>query len=134
VKERHSLLKLAAIASSVLLVGAFVSFRAGAFQGLIGTTSTKPAETESNSSADPAPAAQSTPSAVEPSRMMPGSKSMKITIVPPATSAPTTAPPAAPPSAAPQQRIITDFDILPSSKSIAPLIPPPAPAASQGSK
>jgi hypothetical protein len=103
VKQPHALLKLAAVVSSVLLVGGFVSYRAGAFTGLM-ETGEQPAEPAS--SPDPE------------KNLMGGSKSKTISFEPPAAQQP-------PPGTGPRSPTI-----MSGSKSIAPVIVP-LPANSQ---
>jgi hypothetical protein len=118
VKNANVLLKLAAVASSVVLVGGFVSYRAGALNWLM-ASEVPPAQVDENSPADQPPSAESplaTPA------IMSGSKS-GIYIVPAAPAAkdgPTAPSPAAPPT------------IMPGSKSVAPLIPPKSPPPASG--
>lgn len=86
-RQPHPLLRLAAVASSILLLGAFVSYRAGAVNWFTGTA----AGPEQSAAPEP-------PTPVKPETPPGGEK---------------------PPT------------LLPGSKSIAPLIPPPAPPAQQ---
>ncbi len=97
-KSPNSLLKVATVVSSVLLVGGFVSYRAGAFDWLTGTGA-RPANSESSPALDPS--------------LLSGSKSDLIFREPANSQQP---PPAAQPAPA----------IMSGSKSLAPAIFPPA--------
>jgi hypothetical protein len=74
VKQPHPLLKLAAVVCSVLLAGGFVSYRAGAFHWLLGT-SARPADSGSS----PAPEESLSDGATEPApTIMYSTKSMPL--------------------------------------------------------
>jgi hypothetical protein len=108
VKHANVVLKLAAVASSIVLVGGFVSYRAGALNWLVAYEA--PTRVEDKSPADPPQADGTSTNPV----IMSGSKS-GIYIVPASPAAkdgPAAAPAAPPPT------------IMPGSKSVAPLIPP----------
>jgi hypothetical protein len=124
VKRPHAALKLAAVASSVVLVAGFVSYRAGAFEWLskpdVQSTG-DPGETILPSSkvsqiAQPkdVPAGQT---GTDPA-MMSGSKSI-IFVVPPSSPQPGGSTAGSPPP------------IMGGSKSLAPVIPPASPPPSQ---
>ncbi len=85
-KPRSALVKLAAVASSLLLVGGFISYRAGAFDALL-KPSPQPAEPESTPVSDPTIMYSSksgtivTPGTIKQSKeatLLPGSKSISI--------------------------------------------------------
>jgi len=110
--NRITILKVAAIVFAVVLVGGFVSYRAGAFDKYF-----SPPPTPEPLQPAPEPTEEPTPTAISPSDMdailMSTSKSAGVLIPPPKKSPPTetTKPPA---------------QIMPGSKSLAPLIPPKA--------
>jgi hypothetical protein len=121
---KNSLLKLATVVSSVLLLSGFVCYRAGAFHWLIGA-SARPADSVSSPTVGQSPAAPGEAAGT----IMPGSKSMVISdfssfAVPVPSSGPEAQPavpsqqPVAPPAPAPV--------ILPGSKDMVPLIVPPS--------
>jgi hypothetical protein len=114
VKRPHTTLKLAAVASSVVLVAGFVSYRAGAFDGA-GRPDSSAVESEPN----PTEAADQAPVEGAPSEaMMSGSKSI-IFVVPPSSPSPGGSTAGRPPA------------IMSGSKSVAPLIPPAGPPPAQ---
>lgn len=116
-KRPNAVLKLAAVASSAVLVAGFVSYRAGAFDWVRSTN--PPAVgpgpgTEGNSPDGTAP---QSPDPVVTNVMLSGSKSGIYVVPPGATASGGSTAGASPP-------------IMPGSKSIAPLIPPaPSPPA-----
>jgi hypothetical protein len=113
---KKTILKLAVIASSVLLAAGFISYRAGAFGWLT------PATVQPVDSGTEAPSGT-----VEPlPTVMSGSKASFPSAIPPASTLPTL-----------ERRPV----IMSGSKSLAPLVPPssgkpntPAPADSQAAK
>jgi hypothetical protein len=113
--KRIMFLKIAAVLSAIVLVGGLVSYRAGAFDKLFSPPETPP---EQQTEPEPTPEPETPPSAQSDldALLMSTSKSAGV-LIPPKKSAPkseTTAPPK-------QQ-------IMPGSKSLAPLIPPKSPA------
>jgi hypothetical protein len=134
VKQSKPLLEVAVVLSSVLLVGAFVCYRAGAFNRFLASTqaSAQPADSENNSTLEEAlfgssksdrilrPPASQTPAGTtqQDPAIMYSSKSM-ILSGPPSAGTKSAPPPAAGTTpAAPT--------ILPGSKS-SPLVPLPGP-------
>ena len=130
-KQPSSLLKLAAVASSVLLVSAFVSYRAGAINWFVKgsdrpTKVGDPNELNVLTIEDPASLF-----------LMSGSKSDRIVVPEPKA-------PGNLPTANPQQPLDATTPILPGSKSFAPIIgvpglvpadaPPSSPPASAPAK
>jgi hypothetical protein len=111
VNNTRIFLKLAAAASSVVLVTGLVSYRAGALNWLM-PSEAPTADVETSPPVDPPPYDPATTSPF----LMSGSKSaiMVVPVAPAAKEGPAVASPAPP-------------AIMPSSKSIAPLIPPKAP-------
>lgn len=116
-KQPHPLLKIAAVASSVLLVGGFVSYRAGAINWLV---ETNPAPANSDSQSDDI--LVSVPEGSSGSlRFMVGSKSDAGLIrLPPQSQTPAAQP--QPPSA---ETTPSKPTLLPGSKSAAIVVPTP---------
>jgi hypothetical protein len=115
-----ALVKAAAVGCSVLLAAGFVSYRAGAFDSFL-----RPARAPVEP--DPAPAVEGTPAGQpapetlpDPPAMLSSSKSIILAPAPKSSPGGPAAPPAQP---APP--------IIGGSKSLAPLIPPAPPPASQ---
>src|SRR5262249_19185761 len=141
--QPHFLLKIAAVTSSVLLVGGFIAYRAGAFDRLMGSGTTDPAPAAMGGSkskvliTEPAPAdtpekqpsAPATQLSEEEKRRMLMDSSKSIILSDSVSRTPSTTNPTAgqqPPSDTKQ----SPPTIMPSSKSAFPLIPvPSAPAA-----
>jgi hypothetical protein len=122
VKRPNAILKLAAVASSAVLVAGFVSYRAGAFDwaGATGSPTAEsgpdPASDENAAVGNPSePAGQPAVSPVTSPVMLSGSKS-GIFIVPPSSTPPGGSTVGASPA------------IMGGSKTIAPLIPPASPS------
>jgi hypothetical protein len=115
--------KVAVVTSSVLLVGACVGYRAGAFDWLVADKRGNLGESETRPPIEPAardtPAGESPANLDLPPAVMSGSKSA-ILIVPPSTSSGPQSPPTQPPPT-----------IMYSSKSMAPLIKLPDTQSSQ---
>ncbi len=138
-KQPNVLLKLAVVASSVLLVGGFVSYRAGAFNRF-SETSAPPTGSEPSLTFDQSllsgskseiifrePAASQQPPAVtgQPTPTIMGGPKYKAPLIDPFapdTPAPLQQPP--PPTAPPAPAAPA---IMSGSKSLAPLVIPPAP-------
>src|SRR5262249_50219429 len=119
VKQSNALLKLAVVASSVLLLSGFVSYRAGAFNWLL-QTSTPQAHSGSSPSVEPTPSQPRAPASAEPAPIM-MSSSKSALVVPPSTTGvrpPATSKQPASDATAPRPAI------LPGSKS-APIFVPP---------
>jgi hypothetical protein len=115
VKRPSAALKLAAVASSALLIAGFVCYRAGAFDwpGRPASPAVEPASAPGESPPDATAQQPADPLVTD--AMLSGSKSA-IFVVPPGQTA--GSPPAGGGSTV----------VLPGSKSIAPVIPPSPPA------
>jgi hypothetical protein len=143
-QQPHFLLKLAAVVSSVLLAGGYVCYRAGAFDGLLGSTPTiggvTPGSATSQQTApvttQPAPTIMySTKSALLSGRT--GTSDLTKTGIPVPPPAPPRQPAAEPKQSGPQIQVImsgsktlflpTQVPPLPNSSGVQP---PPAPPQS----
>jgi hypothetical protein len=133
VKQLHMLAKVAVVASSLLLVGGFVSYRAGAFNALIGP-STQPAEPAGPQQLLPA-TTQTVPTMMSSSKSMTlGNNVYDVQIGP---YSPPNTPPPAPSQQAPPATTKAAPTIMYGSKAPYSLIetahdkptaPPPAPS------
>jgi hypothetical protein len=119
VKQLHMLVKVAVVASSLLLVGGFVSYRAGAFDALMGP-SAQPAEPTAPQQPPPG-ATESAPA------MMSSSKSLILSNAPPYQ------PPATPEQGA-YKLNLTVTDPPGASQSPPPATTKAAPTIMSGSK